>query len=643
MENPPLLSSILQFAQMLPALPESDHPKQNSPDIPPDESSDKPEEQEEPEESQEPVMNRADETAPVTDAGNNGKFDTGLWALGKTPIQGDQPAGTDAKFDPEYEALDEEIQKHSSASVGGAFSWETVAGLGERILREKSKDLKAAGYLAAALFHTQGITGFARGVKILFDMIDQFPEDLFPKREKGRTGAVRWWIQETEKMILAVYKPDPVPADLAAIITEYVDKLDRRLGEYLSDAPLLTGLRRFAETMPVESDPVAPGSMESGPVEQDLIKPDIIESGKKETPPAPIKQEKDADDSKKSKNNIPSKQPDKPAEKDKEASAILKTDDAPVIDMPGKISSENDAQAQFGKNVRMIGAFLKEKQPADFRAFRLTRIASWAMIKTLPVLKDADKKQTHLPPPPSQLRKSLETSIENDNWEALLKSAEQNLSVHIFWLDLNRYSAEALSNMGKGFEQAEKTVCQETAFFIHRFPDLQSYTFSDGAPFMDDQTTAWLSQHRIGTGNGSNKQSVSNNNDPKADQWMVDRFQKAQLLARQNKLVESVEYLQKEWKQSYTKREALLWRLALSQILISSKKANLAIPHLYQILQDIETYRLEDWDPDLAIEGLKVVWEGYNANPGEEFPAKSIEILNRITKIDPAEALRLSR
>jgi type VI secretion system protein VasJ len=114
-------------------------------------------------------------------------------------------------------------------------------------------------------------------------------------------------------------------------------------------------------------------------------------------------------------------------------------------------------------------------------------------------------------------------------------------------------------------------------------------------------------------------------------------------LANKEKLVEAVNSLQKELRNSFSQRERLLWRLALSQILVSSKQPKLAVPHLEEILQYIETYRLGEWDPDLALKGLKIVWVGFDALSDQESKSKASDTLNRIAKLDPAEAIRLGK
>ena len=64
--------------------------------------------------------------------------------LGNTPISTDLPSGEDVRYEPEYEALQSEIDKLSSPTSQGATDWDKVVGLATTILAEKSKDLLVA-------------------------------------------------------------------------------------------------------------------------------------------------------------------------------------------------------------------------------------------------------------------------------------------------------------------------------------------------------------------------------------------------------------------------------------------------------------------------------------------------------------------
>ena len=77
--------------------------------------------------------------------------------------------------------------------------------------------------------------------------------------------------------------------------------------------------------------------------------------------------------------------------------------------------------------------------------------------------------------------------------------------------------------------------------------------------------------------------------------------------------------------------------------LIKAKKIELAIPHMDQILSDIEKYKLEEWDPDLALKSFKTVLKGFRGHSSSDFKDLSKKILNKIAKIDAVEAIKISK
>jgi len=113
--------------------------------------------------------------------------------------------------------------------------------------------------------------------------------------------------------------------------------------------------------------------------------------------------------------------------------------------------------------------------------------------------------------------------------------------------------------------------------------------------------------------------------------------EEAQALIKKGKLLEAVERLQQKLRINFSQREKLLWRLALSQLLVSANQVKLALPHLEQILQDIDDYRVEEYDPMVALKSLKLVWLGLDSQTDQESKKKAAEVMHRIAKIDLSE------
>ena len=267
-------------------------------------------------------------------------------------------------------------------------------------------------------------------------------------------------------------------------------------------------------------------------------------------------------------------------------------------------------------------------------------MAAWAPVVSLPPA--TTNGQTRIPPPSVQVTTMLNDLGGKADWKTLLKSAEANLSQFVFWLDLNRFAAEALANLGDKFDDAHEVVCQETAVLVHRLAGLENLSFSDGTPFAVSDTKQWLQGIALGESTGAAAPPLplgpaSTEEDTVS---MAEEIQKAQGLAKKKKLVEAVESLQQHLRNSSSARQRLLWRLALSQILVNSKKPALALPHLGHILQDLDFHQLDKWDPELALSALKTVLVGFNSQTDQDSKNNATEVLSRIATLDPAEALR---
>jgi type VI secretion system protein VasJ len=526
-----------------------------------------------------------------------------ITSLGKDPVTPDQPTGSDVRYEPEYEKLQAEVDKISIPSASGGINWKKVSDMASTILAEKSKDLLVACYLAVSQIHLRRLEGLADGLIVLHDLIHTYWEDLFPpkKRMRGRIGAIEWWIEKSEIAMKAI-KPDPVAAETLDGIQKTLSHIDTLLREYLPEPPLIRPIQRILEQIPS----IAPKKVE--PV------------------PSPV-----------------TEMPGPESIKTEQAAKAEPPKTSPAMDDHGPISSEQDAQKALStsiQRIRQAAAFLLEHDPTNPLAYRYRRLAAWMQVSGSP---PASNGQTQIPPPAPQVQQALMDLRDKGQWNAAIINAEQRLSQFIFWLDLNRWVAEALLQLGDDYQMAHDAVCQETACLIHRLPGITELSFSDETPFADTETRQWLKGKQLSHDTGVGVPTAQKGTMPIEGE--TDRLAqvqgKAQALTKKKKWLEAVGLFQVELKNCFSQKEALTWRIALCRTLIHSKRADMTMPHLDLILNDIEAYGLESWDPSLALEGLKLVWTGYTNQTDAASKQNANSILSRIAKLDPAEALKL--
>lgn len=509
-----------------------------------------------------------------------------LLQLGKTPITPDKPTGSDMRYEPEYDEIQSEIKKLSSPSQRSTLDWDKIIEIGTDILSQKSKDLMIVSYLAVALINKKGFEGFDIGVKIFSDMIETFWDDLFPVKTKmkGRINAIEWWIEKCEAMLEGLEeKTPPVSQKEFARINGTLEKIDSILKENIEDTVIsLAPLKRFLTGLSVMSE---------------------------EKP----KSEGDAAVSDKAKREM--------------------------AELQDEITDKKSAQRVLTsvlQKIRQVGAFIFREEPENPQSYRLMRIAAWTPIEVLPPATDG---KTKIPGPPGQIKTTLAELQNKGEWENLLKSAEQKINQHIFWLDTHFYVANALENLGEKYQGAKEAVCQETALFISRLKGIEALAFSDGTPFASDETMQWL-EHIVQKGETSELRDAASGS--VADPFMQELKQVMELISGK-KIEQVLDIFQGHINSALSKKEELLWRMELSKILIKSKKISIVKPHLEVIYQDMDSYKLEEWDTDLALKVLKLLWHGFSALKDEQSKKMTYEVFTRIAKLSPADALGLER
>jgi type VI secretion system ImpA/VasJ family protein len=107
----------------------------------------------------------------------------------RKPIPQKAPCGIDLEdeFDEDYTAFKTETDKLSSALTEGEIDWNSVVDLSQKILANKSKDMRVAGYLCLGLLKRDGLVGLAEGLEAYQALLEEYWDGLFPPlRIRGR-------------------------------------------------------------------------------------------------------------------------------------------------------------------------------------------------------------------------------------------------------------------------------------------------------------------------------------------------------------------------------------------------------------------------------------------------------------------------
>src|SRR5258708_29575342 len=102
------------------------------------------------------------------------------------PIAGNDPCGGDLEYDPAFAELERSAQGKSEQQIGSTIvpaedpDWKSVQRQSTELLA-RSKDLRVALHLTRALLRTGGWAGFAQGLGVLRDFVDNQWAGLYPR------------------------------------------------------------------------------------------------------------------------------------------------------------------------------------------------------------------------------------------------------------------------------------------------------------------------------------------------------------------------------------------------------------------------------------------------------------------------------
>jgi type VI secretion system protein VasJ len=527
------------------------------------------------------------------------EFSLDLSELGWLPVSAEKPAGSDVRYDAAFDALQTEVDKLSSPALAGSVNWEKVCRSAADILMHKSKDVLVAGYLAVAVLHIRGADGFAMGVRMYRTLLETFWDELYPPkiRMRGRTRSVEWWVEKTESALKCCDTLSFPPEQLLHVKAD-LNKLEIFLVEHLKDSPSLAIIKDHCASTSCNEvllDEVAS-------VAADAVSRDNSAQLLSALPP--------------STNSLTNHQ---------------------------DISSGKEAEEVLSNSlgrIRDTAYYLYQCDLATSSAYRLLRMATWYGIGELP---PAINGRTRIPPPTAHEKNMLFDLKNSCTPEVLVKAAEARLPQYIFWLDLNRLSVEALTRLGSRYENAKAAVCQETALLIHRVPGLPELSFADGTPFATPETRQWLAGIAFTTGTAvipGSRESESGG-DSSWQEAIACHIEAIQLLLHNSKVLEAMEAAECQLRHCSSQRERFLLRLVLARMLFESGKPKLALPHLEQVLCDIDRFALVEFEPALAMRGLQLAWHIMAGQVEQKLRDVARDVLHRIGRMDMGEMVRL--
>jgi type VI secretion system protein VasJ len=521
------------------------------------------------------------------------------------PIAGPSPAGSDAKYDPEHEELRNVIASLDSPS-GGQVDWKKVVPKAGNILKQKSKDLLVASHLTWALWETDRLRGLAIGLEVITQICERYWEGCFPPaaRLRGRAAGLGWLLGRLETPLPEVVLK---PADKHAVdlLEVAVKRFSAMVRDKFEDAappvrPLLDSVQRLKMNVPEPPPQRAPEPPPAPPVDN-----------RREAAPAAA----------------PTPAAPRP-EAPREAKAVSLGDGpAAALADPKEVGKFATA---VGKSLLDAAKLLREAAPADPTSYTFVRLGL-ALGVSLP---PAQGTETKVPPPADAAIKDIEIAVNNQAWDQVVAKAELGLVGKRFWLDLHRYTAMALANLGKSHEKAHAAAIAGTALWVKLYPELLELSFAGGMPFASPLTREWVQAEVMPSGGGGGAGDSSEG---------AEELAKARSLVGGGKVDEALGVLESIAHGARSGRARFRARLAMAQSLASGATAGAAEAMFDVLAQEIDASGLERWEPELAAECYRSHLGCLKQLKKPNDPAlaqQTAAVYRRLCRVDPLGALK---
>jgi type VI secretion system ImpA/VasJ family protein len=513
------------------------------------------------------------------------------------PIPGANPAGAEARYEPGFEVARLEIAKLESVT-DNVVQWKLVHEHASTILRDKSKDLLMATYLAFAKLKQTGLAEFVVGLAVVGGLLDRYWDGMFPERLRGRANALAWLVDQLEKALGEVKlspKDRPEVLALQAIVSRVATLArDRMASDGPSFGPVNERVQRMLLAVPEEKQAPPPPPPTPTPVAQ--------------AAPAP-------------------------AAAPKPAAAPAVTS----VAAPANAEAVVTYLQETGRNLVSAANQLREAAPTNPAAYRLMRVGLYLHLDRSPPSEAGGK--TQIPALLPAKRTQLATLEANGKWEALIAESEGSLPTARFCLDLHRYTHRALERLGDAYVAARQAVVAELAAVLARMPDAPDLSARDGTPLCDGDTKTWIAQIVLaGTGAPSGGGA---DNSGGADDAKV--FAEVRGLLTAGKAADAMRIGQACVDTSTTERQRFVRRSSLANALLDAGQAMLARGLFAALERELRERQLFAWEPELSARCLEGFVRAIRAaaKAGARYEQADL-VYERLCLVDPTAAARLA-
>lgn len=617
------------------------------------------------------------------------------------PISGGNPSGSNLRYDPITEAI-KEARREDLAVAQGAWKtalktadYRQVIRLASDALAKRSKDLQIAVWLADAHLRVDGFAALAPGFTLLRNLLEEFWDTLYPEIEDGdlelRAAPLDWLGNKLEYPLTLLpltssglsfatykqsrvigYEQDAVSDEkqsmrqravkegkataeefdeaVAATPREFYDGCQQSLASAIQELQALSDLcdEKFGDS--------APNFLKTRTAIENIAQQVRIFLVNKPAPeaapvvdPLPVRVEPASVPA-------PVAAPATVAPIASEPVAAAAPPPVPAANPASPPSGLSDVIARIG----VICRYLRESTIYDASAFLVIRSLRWGELRA----KAPNVEPPMLVGPPPEVRAQIKERFAAKDWDGVVNLTESAMELPCgrAWLDLQRYTIQALERKGEYYERVAASIRVALRALLEELPSLLEQTLTDDTPVANPETRTWIDEQVLSGVVASVPPAatagpvmetpapipppvalVVEQRPPEIEQDegtpVPDPFEAALAAAQANRPAEAVELISRQLASERSGRGRFRRRTQLAHLLVSAGHKGIALPILERLVNEMEQRHLEDWEPGEALAyPVDLLLRCLDSNGGD--PSERKALYSRLCQLDPARALK---
>lgn len=482
------------------------------------------------------------------------------------PLNDVKPCGDNCRKSDAFIRLKDEVRKLENINSDGKINWSIVAKHASQYLTEQSKDSLVAAYLVVSWTHLYDLQGLAQALTFMTQLVKDFGVQLHPENKPRAQASALTWM--AKHLVAYCQQQDITAAKIKPLqkIKHQAQELDALFEKMFEH----TVFGKFISNLDaiVEQYEIT---------QAHLLTQKITQQETEQPDPAPEYIE-------------------------------LNTEQ-----LAHRTSEHDDEETSLTDELLNLSENLRQQNIFDLQAYIYSRTAIWQDMQF--VAERLAEDNLYIPAPQHMYIKQVEAlaNIQLDDND--FASLEEIAIAHPYWLDVHYLVAQKSMAVSGGNIIANFILAWLNQMLLS-FPDFSRLTFDDGTASISTETLNGL--HAV-------QDAVVLSHD---DAMLKDINKLANLTTKAAK--KSIETIQKEVNGMSSGKARLQASLSLVSVLPDSAISNYLPFYLKQIETDFHLFRLEEWDPELAI---KVLTTLYKANKSLGNQANNEQIQFALAKL----------